>query len=52
MALGRLVGSLSGPRLWGVGGLALNAAVSAGAAALAALILWLWVREKRPAQPG
>ncbi len=52
MALGRLVGSLSGPRLWGVGGLALNAAVSAGAATLAALILWLWVREKPPAQPG
>ena len=42
---GRMIGSLMGPRLWEAGGLSLNAAVSAGGALLAALILWWGVRE-------
>ena len=46
MSLGRMVGSLSGPRLWTHSGLWANALVSAGIMLVALLILWIGVREK------
>lgn len=45
MSLGRVISSLAGPRLWQIGGLSLNALVSAAAMALAALILWRTARQ-------
>jgi predicted MFS family arabinose efflux permease len=46
MSFGRMVGSLSGPRLWAQWGLWANALVSAGVVLVALLILWIGVREK------
>ena len=48
MSLGRMFGSLSGPRLWVAGGLAFNATVSAAIMLLASLALWLAVHESGP----
>ena len=45
MAAGRVVSSLTGPRLWLAGGLPLNAVVSAGVVLVASLILWRGVKE-------
>lgn len=45
MAFGRVISSLSGPRLWALGGLQLNATVSIAIVALAGLILWHIVDE-------
>jgi predicted MFS family arabinose efflux permease len=47
MAAGRVIGSLSAARLWSADGLPLNAAVAAGVAALAVVILWLGVPDKQ-----
>lgn len=47
ISLGRMISSLTGPRLWTHGGLAANALVSAGIVLLAAVILWRGVREIR-----
>ena len=46
ISFGRLVGSLSGPRLWAHWGLWANALLSAGLMLAALLILWIGVREK------
>jgi predicted MFS family arabinose efflux permease len=46
MSLGRMAGSLSGPRLWTQMGLWANALMSAGIVVVALLILWIGVREK------
>jgi MFS transporter, DHA1 family, inner membrane transport protein len=46
MSFGRMVGSLSGPRLWSQWGLSANAVVSAGMVLVALLILGMGVREK------
>jgi predicted MFS family arabinose efflux permease len=46
LSLGRMLGSLSGPRLWTQWGLWANALASAGVVMLALLILWIGVREK------
>jgi predicted MFS family arabinose efflux permease len=46
MSFGRMVGSLSGPRLWSQRGLWANAVVSAGLVLVALLILGMGVREK------
>jgi len=45
MAAGRVVSSLTGPRLWLAGGLPLNTIVSACVVLVASLILWRGVRE-------
>ncbi len=45
MSVGRVIASLTGPRLWAAGGLALNTGVSAAVALAAALILILAVKE-------
>lgn len=45
MSLGRVFGSLTGPRLWVFGGLSANALTSAAAVALTALILWRVARK-------
>jgi predicted MFS family arabinose efflux permease len=47
MSLGRLIGSLSGPRLWTAGGLWADSLASAGVVTVALLIFWIGVREKR-----
>jgi predicted MFS family arabinose efflux permease len=47
MSLGRMVGSLSGARLWTREGLWANAMVSAGIVGLAILVFWNGVREKQ-----
>jgi predicted MFS family arabinose efflux permease len=46
MSLGRMVGSLSGPRLWTRWGLQATALASAGVVLVALLILWIGVRER------
>jgi predicted MFS family arabinose efflux permease len=48
MSFGRVVGSLSGPRLWTQGGLWANTLLSAGMMLMALLLLWRGIRE-RPA---
>jgi predicted MFS family arabinose efflux permease len=48
MSFGRVVGSLSGPRLWAQWGLRANTLLSAGIVLVALLILWMGVSE-RPA---
>ena len=45
MAAGRAISSLIGPRVWAVGELPLNAAVSAGFVLLASVVLWVGVRD-------
>jgi predicted MFS family arabinose efflux permease len=46
MSLGRMVGSLSGPRLWTQSGLWANSLASAGVVLAALLVMWIGVREK------
>jgi predicted MFS family arabinose efflux permease len=46
MSLGRMTGSLSGPRLWTHWGLWANSLTSAGIVMIALLVLWVGVREK------
>jgi predicted MFS family arabinose efflux permease len=46
MSLGRVLGSLSGPRLWAQRGLWANTLLSAVAVLMAMLILWTAVRER------
>jgi predicted MFS family arabinose efflux permease len=46
ISFGRMLGSLSGPRLWTRGGLWANSLASAAVVTLALLILWIGVREK------
>jgi predicted MFS family arabinose efflux permease len=46
MSLGRMVGSLSGPRLWTQSGLWANSLASAGVVCAALLVMWIGVREK------
>jgi len=46
MAAGRAISSLIGPRVWAVGELPLNAAISAGFVLLASVVLWVGVRER------
>jgi predicted MFS family arabinose efflux permease len=48
MSLGRVLGSLSGPRFWTHGGLRANSLVSAGVVMVALLVLWIGVRERSP----
>ncbi len=45
MSLGRVLSSLTGPRLWTVGGLSLNGLVSAALVALAVVFLWRTARH-------
>jgi len=47
MAAARAVSALTAPRLWAIGGLTLNASVSAAAAIVAALIMWRGIKERR-----
>jgi predicted MFS family arabinose efflux permease len=46
MSLGRMAGSLSGPRLWTHWGLWANSLTSAGVVIVALLVFWVGVREK------
>jgi predicted MFS family arabinose efflux permease len=48
MSLGRVLGSLSGPRLWAQTGLWANTLLSAGMVLIGLLILWAAVRERPP----
>ncbi len=46
MAAGRVISSLTGPRLWAAGGLAFNTSVSAAVVVFAAVVVWWKVRER------